>query len=322
MSNPTQLKYDPDVGYTFIPNLKIRVLHESGGYLLQTNDLGFRSGPVDTSDRKQILVFGDSFTAGDGVSNGKRWTDELARLIPRVDVHNFGLPGTGTDQQYLAWRKFAAHRPCDLLVVVVLVENVRRITAAYRPVEGPGGEPMFKAKPYFKLANGVLERHHDPVPVDHVALAALAGEADQGGRFPGLRKFIRKVGLQQVMQSLTAYQPVPDYDDPQSAGWQLMQAILSRWAAECAAPMVIVPLPLYQHVEETADARPYQARFSELAATIGRPVVDPLPALRAHSVAERRAFRFARDVHLTPQGHAATANALAPAIGQLAGVIF
>ena len=36
------LKYDPIIGYRFIPNLKARVPHEGGGYLIRTNEYGFR----------------------------------------------------------------------------------------------------------------------------------------------------------------------------------------------------------------------------------------------------------------------------------------
>lgn len=305
-------RHDPDVGYTFIPNLKVRVPHESGGYLVATNSLGFRSGEPGGEGRR-VLVFGDSFTAGDGVSNPKRWTDLLAGQLNGVEVLNFGLPGTGTDQHYIAWGKYARDLRADLLVVAVLVENVRRITSAYRPVETPEGV-QFRAKPYFELADGRLERRHDPVPEALVPAAALEGATDTGGRYPWLRRMVNRMGLRDLVQSMTAYQPVPDYDDPGSPGWQLMRAILTAWHAEVCCPMVIVPLPLYQHVEETADAGAYQQRFAELGADLGVTILDPLPALRAHDRTARRGFRFAKDVHLSPAGHAALAAALAPGI--------
>src|SRR5262245_32188993 len=97
---PEQFRYDPDVGFTFLPNLKIRVPHETGGYLVRTNSLGFRdhrNPTVSTNGQRRVFIFGDSFTAGDGVSNGKRFSDELERFLPGVEFYNFGLPGTGTD---------------------------------------------------------------------------------------------------------------------------------------------------------------------------------------------------------------------------------
>lgn len=319
MSQTVLTQYDPDIGYTFIPLLKMRVAHESGGYLVATNSLGFRSGEIADDGRPNIFVFGDSFTAGDGVSNGKRWTDALARAFPGYAIHNFGLPGTGTDQHWIAWRKFAMARACDLLIVAVLVENIRRITSAYRPVEAEDGQTWFKAKPYFLVADETLVRHHDPVPAEPVPASALDGPADNGGRFPLLRRMVSQFGLKGVLQQLTSYQPVPDYDDPSSEGWTLMRAILSQWSEERAGAMAIIPLPLYQHIEETADATAYQQRFADLAIELDRPVIDPLPAMRRYSPADRRAFRFKRDVHLTPAGHEALAAAIAPPIGALIG---
>ena len=312
-------RFDQDVGYTFIPGLKQRVQHEAGGYLVATNSLGFRSEEVEDDPRPRVFVFGDSFTAGDGVSNGKRWTDLLGERIPSHKFCNFGLPGTGTDQHLIAWQKFGAPREHDLLVVAVLVENIRRIAAAYRPVEHADGSVWFRPKPYFTLEDGALVRHHDPVPSELVPASALQGSVDQGGRFAVLRKLVSKLGLKEVVQQLTSYQPVPDYDDPDSPGWRLMAAILRAWSQASAAPMVIVPLPMAQHVEETADSSTYRRRFAELGDELGRPVIDPLDALHAYSTDERRAFRFKRDVHLTPAGHKAVANALAPKLLELLG---
>ena len=34
-------EYNDVLGYRFIPNIKARIQHESGGYLLQTNSSGF-----------------------------------------------------------------------------------------------------------------------------------------------------------------------------------------------------------------------------------------------------------------------------------------
>jgi carbamoyltransferase len=84
--------------------------------------------------------------------------------------------------------------------------------------------------------------------------------------------------------------------------------------------MVIVPLPLYQHVEETADATSYQARFTELSREVGRQVIDPLPELKKYDKSTRRGFRFAKDVHLTPDGHAAVARAVAPGLREALGL--
>src|ERR1700755_2605937 len=104
-------EYHPVIGYRFIPGLKTRLEHEGGGYLVRTNDAGFRSEheytKAKTPGKFRILLFGDSFTAGDAVSNKHRYGDVLETLLPDIEVYNFGLSGSGTDQHYLIWREIA-----------------------------------------------------------------------------------------------------------------------------------------------------------------------------------------------------------------------
>lgn len=326
MSLPNQFRYDPDIGFTFVPNLQARIPHETGGYLVRANAFGFRDDRTPGSERdgqrRRVLVFGDSFTAGDGVSNGKRFSDELAKLLPGTDFYNFGLPGSGTDQQFIAFNKFARDLSCDLVIVAVLVENIRRVTAQFRPAQSGDGRIRFVPKPYFELHDGKLVRFHNPVPqetvdADELSQGLASAVVDQGGRFPGLRKLVKSLGLKKVVQRLTGYQPVPDFDSISSPAWLLMRALLLAWREASRSPLLVVPLPLYQHVEETADASAYQQRFRELASETGIAVYDVLPGLRRYSMEERRAFRFATDIHLTPAGHRAVAGSLAPAVSAL-----
>src|SRR5689334_3461189 len=106
-------QHHPTIGYTFIPGIKSRIIlpNENVGYLIKVNEHGFRCDheflPEKTGGMKRALLFGDSFTAGDGVSNAQRYGDQLERKIEGLEVYNFGLPGTGTDQHYLAYREFA-----------------------------------------------------------------------------------------------------------------------------------------------------------------------------------------------------------------------
>ena len=95
-------EYHHAIGYRFIPGLKARVPHEGGGFLVAVNSSGFRcrhefdKDPV--ADGRRLLLFGDSFTAGDAVSNKQRYGDLLEDRLPGLQVYNYGLPGSGTDQ--------------------------------------------------------------------------------------------------------------------------------------------------------------------------------------------------------------------------------
>jgi len=314
-------EYHSTFGYRFIPDLKARVEHESGGYLLRTNSSGFRCEHNFDGERcsntHRALLFGDSFTAGDGVSNKNRYGDKLEEMIKNLEVWNFGLSGTGTDQQFLIYDELAQNIDCDVIIIGVLVENIRRVAARFRHFELTSGEEQLLCKPYFTLVDGELIVHQIPVPQEPVDEKSLpVDQIDQNGRMPWLRLLVNSLGPipKQIVQKVTGYDPVPAYNMVDDADWQLMSAILQRWIERCRQPVILVPIPLYQHVEKTANPDSYRARFRELAALTGAVLHDPLDDLWSFSHQERRKFRFKEDIHLTSAGHLALAESLAPII--------
>jgi len=328
-------EYHPAIGYRFIPGLKSRVPHEGGGYLVQVNGSGFRCRhevtPARPPGTARILLFGDSHTAGDGVSNGKRFGDVLENLLPGVQVLNFGLPGTGTDQQFLAWREFAANVEHDLLLLVVQVENIQRVAARYRYYNDEQGRRVLYAKPYFELVDGRPVLRQVPPPPQPVDPASVqeegAGNVDEVSRYPLLSKVVRSVtragwarkllvssGLKDRMQGAMRYQPVPHYGSARHPAWQLLAAVIREWVREHRGPALLVPLPFYHYVSGLSDARPYQSRFRELAATLDCAFFDPLDALMARDLPAIRRMYFENDGHLTVEGHAVVASVLAPAV--------
>jgi lysophospholipase L1-like esterase len=320
-------QYHPTIGYHFVPGLQARVDHEGGGYLFRTNGQGFRCRhefrPTRLDDRFRVLLFGDSYTAGEGVSDPKRYGDVLETLLPGAEVYNLAMPGTGTDQQYLTWREIGSKLDHDLVVIGVLVENIRRIVSRYRPFRTAAGDDLVLAKPYFTLEGDELTAHHIPVPREPIATEGLGeGElaaVDRGGRLEWLRNSVNRLGpsVKAIAQRISRYQPLPAYDRADSADWRLMEAILRRWIGEIEAPVVIVPIPLYQYIEETASPAAYQERFQTLADPPRVTIHDPLPDLLEYGPAERRAFRFEVDCHLTPPAHRALAESLARKIAPM-----
>ena len=317
-------RYHETFGHLFIPDLRARIDHEGGGYLLRTNADGFRCRHDFVPARRpgifRILLFGDSYTAGDGVSDAKRYSDILETLLPGVEVYNFGLPGTGTDQQYLVWNEYAQAFEHDLVIVAVLVENIRRVVSQYRPFRTQEGTDLVLAKPYFTLtSDGDIELHHVPVPREPLEGGALPATAtvDRGGRFAWLRQAVSGMGMKDRVQRLTRYQPLPEYDQQDGQDWKLLEAILRRWLGELRTPSIVCPIPLYQHVERTASAKGYQARFAALHAPPRVFVHDPLPDFHAHPRDERRGFRFENDCHLTTSAHRVLAESLARTIRPL-----
>ncbi len=323
--NRQLFQYHPNIGYKFIPNLKSRIQHEAGGYLLRTNEWGFRSehefSKKRTSDKKRILFFGDSFTAGDGVSNKYRFTDQVEQLIPNIEAFNFGLSGSGTDQQFIMFQEYAKDIECDLIVLSVLVENIRRIKSHYRYYFNEKGEKMVYQKPYYEIKNGALELFNIPVESQPLKIEDLPEseqeKVDTGGRFGAARSIVKALGLKELTQKITKYQPVPEYNTADTPEWQLMREIIHKWSGMAQARFLVVPLPLYQFVEETSDPKPYQARFNELHTQLNIDVFDPLADLLKYSADERRNFRHKTDVHPTPEGHKAIADSITKQISRM-----
>lgn len=323
-------EYHPVIAHRFIPGLKARIPHESGGYLIRVNKSGFRCSRDFVVKKppgsRRILLFGDSMTAGDGVSDRQRYGDILETEIGDLEVYNFGLPGTGTDQQYLAYREYATDLDHDLLIIAVLVENIRRVAAHYRYYVNEKGEPVCYAKPYYDTVNGELTLKHVPVPrrpiLESTLTAAERRAIDRGvgGRFFTFRRLIIKSGLKEITQRMTHIARYREYDSACNPAWQLMSKILERWINNHAQPVLLMPIPLYYHVQEMIDPSHYRTRFRELAAATGCALYDPFADMLKQRREEHQRLYFKGDGHLNPQGHAVLAKSLAPVVKNLLGI--
>jgi carbamoyltransferase len=91
------LAYHPQIGYRFIPGLQTRELHEGGGYLLRINGSGYRCRHEFEQKKRpgtfRILLFGDSYTAGMGVNDRARYSEQLEECIPSAEVGHSEAPG-------------------------------------------------------------------------------------------------------------------------------------------------------------------------------------------------------------------------------------
>lgn len=314
-------RYDPVIGYRFVPNLKGRVRHEGGGYLVRANASGFRNDiefkAAPTEGKTRVMVFGDSNTAGDGVSNGKRFSDVIGQRDPSLEIYNFGLPSSGTDQQYLAFREVAADLHYDALLICPMVDNIRRNLQSARMIHsGMQGEMAMLPKPYFELENSELILRNSPVPKgteeiqeepqeEPSALRTLARQAMERAdkSLPGLRDWSKKLRRIQLPEA---------YNSPDHPGWLLMRAILLRWISEAKAPVILCPIPTFEHIFDTIGSQPFRDRFSELSAETGVPFIDLMPEFRKIDMETRRAMCFPTDDHPTVAGHEAFADLILP----------
>lgn len=336
------LEYHPIVGYRYIPNLKARIRHEDGGYLVQSNNMGFRCRhdfKAENPHRKfRVLLFGDSFTAGDGVSNVYRFGDLLEQRFADMEVYNFGLPGSGTDQQYLAYTEFAPGIAHDLLVICPYSDNIRRNVASHRLAKsGVKEEFVFRPKPYYELREGEIHLNHCPTPKETIRLADVdlkkvpaawlpdgwqpEGDAiDDKFSFFELAKRIlsgldeRYPGLRCRSQRLRGVRWPVQYENAEHPDWLLMQAIISKWIKSSTSDTLLFPMPNFRHIEGCCNAENFRRRFSELANSTGSKFVDCLPKFWSLPFYERRVARFPTDDHPNKSGHTIISEVLIDAI--------
>ena len=168
------MEYDRTLGWRVQPNLNVTRRNPEGEpWTVRTNACGLRTAcdwPPDAERR--LLVLGDSFAFGEGVSIESRFDVLVAQRRPAEAIVNIGAMGYGTDQQIVAARPFVSRlRPGDVVLVVVYGNDfydILRQRFAGRP------------KPWFER-DGMRVLEHPPVFSgldflrDRSYLAALLG---------------------------------------------------------------------------------------------------------------------------------------------------
>jgi len=151
-------RYDAQLGWA--PRPSVSGIHRDDGFavFVSQNAWGLRrpddAGPrrLDAT-RRRVLVLGDSYVWGYGVTQDELFTD---RRIAGSDTEliNFGVSGYGTDQELLLYRRLGARFEVGEVVLVF---------TPYNDVENNlEPEQYGYAKPYFVLnADGSLSLHQE-----------------------------------------------------------------------------------------------------------------------------------------------------------------
>lgn len=305
-------EYDPEIGWWHIPHT--RALLELGEtyHLFRTNSKGLRSDreyPYKTpKGRKRIILLGDSYTAGDGVSNGERFSDLLEHFHPNLDVLNFGLNGSGTDQQLLLYETKAAKYEHDAVLWCVCVENIVRNICTCRPsYDFREHQLIYRAKPWFMLEKDELAKHNIPVPLEKRPHDKLGDWVCTG--FPQLPD--------------NPSDPYAVYAHPEMQYWRLMERLFLR-GAELAQrrPVFIVPLPMAEHYLHQLPPT-YMPIFRALPSKHESiHVFDVFLEFIKVPIGLRQTFRFPTDPHYTSAAHRTLAEFLDTSIATAMPTLF
>ncbi len=336
-SHRMEMQYHPKIGHLHVPNIVARLNGERGAFFSKTNSAGFRSDhefEPAPGDRPRILVFGDSFTAGQDCENNERYSEQLGELL-NAEVYNFGLSGSAPDQHLLIYEEFAKDIAADLIIVGVTVHNIERIKMKFRPsMDRMSGKTLLMPRPYFTLEERRLQLHHVPVPrarseidtsstrqfLDHQAEAAVVQRASELPIIRNIKSLLKKAGLMDSTRSLmyrvTGVQMYDDYCDESSDGWRLLAAIIRRFNdLSGGTPLLVGPLTTYHYV---VDKLP--PVFDPLFASLGDDDAGLYVCEITNDLIAGRSLNDRKkiiDGHYTAHGHVEIAKLIANKIREL-----
>jgi SAM-dependent methyltransferase len=322
------IEHDPLLGYRYIPNLDMMLPRPGGGtYHFQTNSRGIRGSREypfkKPSGKMRIVLCGDSMSAGQFVSNGQRISEQLERRLPVLEVINLSLEGSGTDQQLLLYENVGLQYEHDLVVLMPFLSNLRRnMVAAREAFDAKTNSKVLRGKPRFELRAGRLELRNVPVPKEYFAPIGGRDPTDTPDTFvarckAGLSALPGMWLLKKIVYFFVPWEPFPEFRDPRSAEWQLMEAIMRRFKQSAGGrPIIIVPT-FYDNYVRYRMSRRYLERFQELEEIPGVHVIDLLPHFQKLGGEASRCFQVPHDMHFSAYGHLMVADALEVELNRL-----
>jgi hypothetical protein len=326
------VRHHPTFGYEYIPNAEMVLTAPGGGrYTIKINSAGIRSNREYAKAKPpgvfRILVCGDSMPAGQFVSNEHRFSEILERRVPNLEVMNLALEGSGTDQQLLLLEHVGLQYEFDLVMLLPFLQNIRRNMADSREGRDPATlERILIPKPRYELVGQKLVLRNVPVPAERRRLDendrnSLVGTDIDRSVSGELKRVVNRwpmvEPLKKVVYGLIGWEPFPEYRDPNSPSWRLMEAICRRFKELAGEkPLVIAPT-FYSNYTRLRMARNYWTRFSSLTSTPGIFAIDLLPHFKRLGPEATRAFLEPHDIHFSNYGHLVLADALQAELNRL-----
>lgn len=318
------IQYDEKLGHKYVPNQTACLKYGNGTYLVETDENGFRnSNNKDGSAKLKIVCIGDSYVAGDGVSNQFRFTDLLEKEYD-CEVLNLAVSGYGIDQQVLAYEEYAKDYDHDLVLFCPFLGDVQRnLLPARQGMDRKTGGKMLIPKPYFLIEDGKLELKNVPVPREKKVVSSSASKPKPSGLREELKKSKTLKSLVKnfreskdswkamVRRNILDTTSYPDTDNIDSPAWQITIPIIERLKSSAGnKPMLILPLPQRKIVDYNETSKHYMSIFRRFEDS-NTVVYDITDVFKRHNVPAEETVFLNICWHLSHSGHQITANEIA-----------
>ena len=163
--------YDARLGWTYRPNA---VQQHRGPFTVNSAGLRARReySKAPPPDTLRIALFGDSFTAGNAISDDDAWGHQLEMELNqagiRAEVLNFGVVSYGMDQAFLRWQYQGRDYSPDIVIFgfqsLSINRNANIFTRLRYPYPG-----NHETKPRYILENQNLKLINSPaIPVEQL----------------------------------------------------------------------------------------------------------------------------------------------------------
>ena len=122
---PDEMYIHDKLGYRLRPNTQVLATTSDFSVIYKINSQGLRDKEHNFTKPKsttRILAFGDSFTFGEGVPYGERFTDITGKHFSNLEIINFGVPGYGLDNILLTFAREGLKYSPDY--VILFLNNV------------------------------------------------------------------------------------------------------------------------------------------------------------------------------------------------------
>jgi hypothetical protein len=148
VTRPARLFHsDPQTGWSNAPNLLATRLNAAGEeWSIITDENGQRLIAQEPYAERMLLILGDSLSFGEGIDIKDRFDVKLLSFLPGKRVINTGTMGYGTDQEYVAFRKWK-HLLAPGDTVLIMLNQSDYFDVLRRRFFG-------RAKPYVEKVDG------------------------------------------------------------------------------------------------------------------------------------------------------------------------